>query len=106
MRKRKSKAAKSEKKRKREMKQQSIMEFVDSRPSKRPDHTSREQEVARSSSRTEPRANMTPAEPQLSLNMPGSATQVVFALLHPFLKSYSGTKLMSKDSHLSSWLQQ
>ena len=33
------------------------------------------------SNRIEHRANMTPAE----TNMPGSATQVVFALLHPFL---------------------
>ena len=31
----------------------------------------------------EPRANMTPAETET--NTPGSATQVVFALLHPFL---------------------
>ena len=43
---REEKEKKNEKKRKREMQQQTMMEFAHRRPSKRPNHTSREQEVA------------------------------------------------------------
>ena len=42
---REKKEKKNEKKRKREIQQQTMMEFAHGRPSKRPNHTSREQEV-------------------------------------------------------------